>query len=189
MAGNVRGAGLLLPAHSSDGVARQSQHASTVAASCQHCALLRWALAKVLQHVAGKGLFFPALQVGLVAINDGIILESCIYRILKKHFGSQQYYADLLDLFHEVKCLAGRFSRLSKVPNADCRALQHSVCCCASKAMRRLPHCCVAVLPMCNQVAAHALLCALQTTHQTAHGQLLDLITAPIGTVSTAARQ
>ena len=39
-----------------------------------------------------------------MAINDGIILESCIYRILKKHFGSQAYYADLLDLFHEVRC-------------------------------------------------------------------------------------
>ena len=28
-----------------------------------------------------------------------------------------------------------------------------------------------------------ALLCFLQTTHQTAHGQLLDITTAPIGTV------
>jgi hypothetical protein len=27
------------------------------------------------------------LQVGMVAINDGIILEACIFRILKKHFG------------------------------------------------------------------------------------------------------
>ena len=50
-----------------------------------------------------------ALQVGLVAINDGIILESCIYRILKKHFGSQPYYADLLDLFHEVRCVTCMF--------------------------------------------------------------------------------
>ena len=25
-------------------------------------------------------------QVGMVAINDGIILESCLYRILKLHF-------------------------------------------------------------------------------------------------------
>ena len=42
------------------------------------------------------------MQVGLVACNDYIILESCIYRILKKHFGSQPYYAQLLDFFHEV---------------------------------------------------------------------------------------
>ena len=37
-----------------------------------------------------------------MACNDYIILESCIYRILKKHFGSQPYYAQLLDFFHEV---------------------------------------------------------------------------------------
>ncbi|KAL3163202.1 hypothetical protein ABBQ32_009605 [Trebouxia sp. C0010 RCD-2024] len=60
-------------------------------------------------------------EVGMVAINDGIILESCIYRILKSHFRSSPYYTELLDLFHE-------------------------------------------------------------TTHQTAHGQLLDLTTAPLGT-------
>ena len=41
-------------------------------------------------------------QVGLVACNDYIILESCIYRILQKHFGAQPYYAQLLDFFHEV---------------------------------------------------------------------------------------
>jgi farnesyl diphosphate synthase len=37
-----------------------------------------------------------------VACNDYIILESCIYRILKKHFGQKAYYAQLLDFFHEV---------------------------------------------------------------------------------------
>ena len=42
------------------------------------------------------------MQVGTVAINDGIILESCIYRILKSHFKSSPYYTELLDLFHEV---------------------------------------------------------------------------------------
>lgn len=39
----------------------------------------------------------------MVAINDGIILESCIYRILKSHFKSSPYYTELLDLFHEVR--------------------------------------------------------------------------------------
>jgi hypothetical protein len=42
-------------------------------------------------------------QVGLVACNDYIILESCIYRILKSHFGGQPYYAQLLDFFHEAR--------------------------------------------------------------------------------------
>lgn len=44
-----------------------------------------------------------AAQVGLVACNDYIILESCIYRILKSHFGGQPYYAQLLDFFHEAR--------------------------------------------------------------------------------------
>lgn len=70
----------------------------------------------------GQPCWYRVPKVGLVAINDSIILESCIYRILKAHFGSSPVYVHLLDLFHEV-------------------------------------------------------------THQTAHGQLLDTTTAPIGTV------
>ena len=44
------------------------------------------------------------LQVGLVACNDYIILESCIYRILQRHFRTHPSYAHILDLFHEVSC-------------------------------------------------------------------------------------
>jgi len=40
--------------------------------------------------------------VGNIAINDSFILESLIYRILRKHFSTEPYYANLLDLFHEV---------------------------------------------------------------------------------------
>lgn len=69
----------------------------------------------------GQPCWYRMPEVGTVAINDGIILESCMYRILKNHFRSTPYYVELLDLFHE-------------------------------------------------------------TTHQTAHGQLLDLTTAPPGT-------
>lgn len=43
-------------------------------------------------------------NVGLVAINDSYILESCIYRILKNHFSREAYYIDLVELFHEVRC-------------------------------------------------------------------------------------
>ncbi len=38
----------------------------------------------------------------MVAVNDGIVLESCIYKLLKNHFRARPYYADLVDLFHEV---------------------------------------------------------------------------------------
>jgi farnesyl diphosphate synthase len=70
----------------------------------------------------GQPCWYRLPKIGLVAINDAIILESCIYRILKMHFRSSPAYVNLVDLFHEV-------------------------------------------------------------THQTAHGQLLDTTTAPIGTV------
>jgi farnesyl diphosphate synthase len=41
--------------------------------------------------------------VGLIAINDGILLDSHIYRILKRHFRSLPIYIDLVELFHEVR--------------------------------------------------------------------------------------
>ena len=70
----------------------------------------------------GQPCWYKVPDVGMVAINDGILLEQLIYFVLRKHFRSHPAYVDLIDLF-------------------------------------------------------------LETTHQTAHGQLLDLITAPIGTV------
>ena len=73
------------------------------------CMLVTWpALA-----IQGAGSVFPALhasnrcpimrQVGMVACNDYILLESCIYRILQRHFAAAPYYAQLLELFHEVE--------------------------------------------------------------------------------------
>ena len=41
-------------------------------------------------------------DVGLIAVNDSFYLESTIYAVLRKHFRRLPYYADLLDLFHEV---------------------------------------------------------------------------------------
>lgn len=58
----------------------------------------------------------------MVAINDGILLEQIIYKILRTHLRGHPAYLSILELF-------------------------------------------------------------LETTHQTAHGQLLDLITAPVGRV------
>lgn len=39
---------------------------------------------------------------GNIAINDAFMLEAAIYFLLKKHFRSEAYYVDLLELFHEV---------------------------------------------------------------------------------------
>ncbi|URE25802.1 Farnesyl [Musa troglodytarum] len=40
-------------------------------------------------------------EVGLIAVNDGILLRNHIPRILKRHFKGKPYYVDLLDLFNE----------------------------------------------------------------------------------------
>ncbi|XP_031492447.1 farnesyl pyrophosphate synthase-like [Nymphaea colorata] len=51
----------------------------------------------------GQPCWFRLPKVGLIAVNDGIILRNHICRILKKHFRDKPYYVDLLDLFNEVE--------------------------------------------------------------------------------------
>ncbi len=43
------------------------------------------------------------VQVGLIAINDGIVLQTHISRILKTHFRKLPIYSRLLEIFNEVK--------------------------------------------------------------------------------------
>ncbi len=50
----------------------------------------------------GQPCWYRKSDVGMIAINDGFILESIIYRLLKKYFRQESYYVDLMDLFHEV---------------------------------------------------------------------------------------
>lgn len=40
--------------------------------------------------------------IGLDAINDALLLESSIYRLLKKYCGEHPYYVHLLELFLQV---------------------------------------------------------------------------------------
>uniref|UniRef100_A0A8R7TW90 Farnesyl pyrophosphate synthase n=1 Tax=Triticum urartu TaxID=4572 RepID=A0A8R7TW90_TRIUA len=50
----------------------------------------------------GQPCWFRVPQVGLIAVNDGIILRNHISRILQRHFRGKPYYVDLIDLFNEV---------------------------------------------------------------------------------------
>lgn len=50
----------------------------------------------------GQPCWFRKPKVGMIAINDGILLRNHIHRILKKHFRGMPYYVDLVDLFNEV---------------------------------------------------------------------------------------
>ncbi|CAK9308640.1 unnamed protein product [Citrullus colocynthis] len=51
----------------------------------------------------GKPCWFRVPKVGMVAVNDGILLRNHISRILKNHFREKPYYMDLLELFNEVE--------------------------------------------------------------------------------------
>ena len=50
----------------------------------------------------GQPCWFRIPGVSTIAINDGFMLESAIYVLLKKHFRSYPSYVDLLELFHEI---------------------------------------------------------------------------------------
>lgn len=50
----------------------------------------------------GNPCWYRLEEVKLIAINDAFILESCVYKILKKYFGEESYYTELVDLFLEV---------------------------------------------------------------------------------------
>ncbi|EYU34872.1 hypothetical protein MIMGU_mgv1a014839mg [Erythranthe guttata] len=50
----------------------------------------------------GQPCWYRVPKVGMIAVNDGIVLRNHIPRILKKHFRGKPYYVDLLDLFNEV---------------------------------------------------------------------------------------
>ncbi|GLT80250.1 hypothetical protein SLA2020_517020 [Shorea laevis] len=51
----------------------------------------------------GQPCWFRLPKVGLIAVNDGILLRNHIGRIIRKHFRGKPYYVDLLDLFNEVE--------------------------------------------------------------------------------------
>lgn len=50
----------------------------------------------------GQPCWYRLPEVKLIAINDSFILESCVYKILKRYFGTETYYPQLVDLFLEV---------------------------------------------------------------------------------------
>lgn len=50
----------------------------------------------------GQLCWFRKPGIGLQAINDSMILESCVFALLKKFCRHKSYYVDLVDLFHQV---------------------------------------------------------------------------------------
>eukprot|EP01023_Acetabularia_acetabulum_P035297 TRINITY_DN3328_c0_g1_i1.p1 TRINITY_DN3328_c0_g1~~TRINITY_DN3328_c0_g1_i1.p1 ORF type:complete len:295 (-),score=22.30 TRINITY_DN3328_c0_g1_i1:219-1103(-) len=66
----------------------------------------------------GQPCWYRHPEVGLVACNDYILIESCIYRILYINFSHQANYTQLLDLFHEATHLTalGQLLDLNTAP-------------------------------------------------------------------------
>lgn len=62
----------------------------------------------------------PISNVGMIAINDGFMLEGAIYHLLKKHFRPEKYYIDIVELFHDV-CLYSLKCSLEPHASAHCR--------------------------------------------------------------------
>ncbi|KAH9979426.1 farnesyl diphosphate synthase [Lactifluus volemus] len=50
----------------------------------------------------GKACWYLVEGVGLMAVNDALILEGAIFQMIRKHFRNESFYLDLLDLLHEV---------------------------------------------------------------------------------------
>ena len=51
----------------------------------------------------GQACWYRVEGVGLMAINDALILEGAIFQMIRKHFRKEPFYVDLLDLMHEVR--------------------------------------------------------------------------------------
>ncbi|WRT68274.1 uncharacterized protein IL334_005250 [Kwoniella shivajii] len=50
----------------------------------------------------GQPCWYKMPNVGNIAINDAFMLEAAIYHLLKKHFRSEKYYVDLIEIFLET---------------------------------------------------------------------------------------
>lgn len=52
----------------------------------------------------GQPCFYRLKEIGLKAINDALMLEIMIYRVLKIHFREHPMYVDIVELFQDITC-------------------------------------------------------------------------------------
>lgn len=50
----------------------------------------------------GRPCWYRNGNIGLKAINDGVLLEAGIYQLLRKYFRDKPYYVNVLELFHDM---------------------------------------------------------------------------------------
>ena len=51
----------------------------------------------------GQPCWYRVDGVGLMAVNDALILEGAIFQMIRKHFRNEPFYVDLIDVMHEVR--------------------------------------------------------------------------------------
>lgn len=128
--------------------------------------------------------------VGLDAINDAFLLESSVYRLLKKYCGERPYYLHLLELFLQVSLGAADLPRFWAVSGciwiSDCPG--HPTRRAPSLRTRRgaetaLGFGVLLVLWGFSRGCVNKPFLYPQTAYQTELGQMLDLLTAPISQV------
>ena len=69
----------------------------------------------------GKPCWYRNHHVGMVAINDSIMIEMALYKLLKIYFASHPAYPHLVDLFHETtyQTEMGQLMDLITAPEGD----------------------------------------------------------------------
>lgn len=50
----------------------------------------------------GQPCWYKLPDVGLSAVNDSLLLEACLYKILKRYFRNDPFYVSLFELMQEV---------------------------------------------------------------------------------------
>ncbi|RZF44795.1 hypothetical protein LSTR_LSTR000747 [Laodelphax striatellus] len=67
--------------------------------------ILGWCVELTITNITtrrGRPCWYKIPGVGLKAINDGNLLESGVFQLLRRHFKSRPYYIDIVELFHDV---------------------------------------------------------------------------------------
>ncbi|KAL6262270.1 hypothetical protein P5V15_007365 [Pogonomyrmex californicus] len=74
----------------------------------------------------GQPCWYRHNDVGLIAINDGIILQQAMFYIIRKHFNTKECYINIVETFHDVtyktlmgQCLDLLSSNSDKETNVD----------------------------------------------------------------------
>ncbi|XP_011875172.1 PREDICTED: farnesyl pyrophosphate synthase-like [Vollenhovia emeryi] len=97
------------------------------------CLELMQAYFIILDDIVDKSLFrrgqpcwYRYNDINLAAVNDGLILESAIYYLIRKHFKGNDYYVNLLETFQDIafkttigQCLDLLSTNFGKKPNLD----------------------------------------------------------------------